>query len=108
MSFDHDAMIALRGLAPKIPRGMISYRWDDTWMPQVPTAQRARLRDLTAHAVVAPSFIAYDIDDLPEPAPLDLKRQLGIPLLTWTVRTPEQRHRAAQYADAIIFEGFEP
>jgi glycerophosphoryl diester phosphodiesterase len=29
-------------------------------------------------------------------------------LLTWTVRTPEQRARAARYADQMIFEGFVP
>jgi glycerophosphoryl diester phosphodiesterase len=30
------------------------------------------------------------------------------PLLTWTVRTPEQRERAARDADQTIFEGFCP
>jgi hypothetical protein len=32
----------------------------------------------------------------------------GCPLLTWTVRTGEQRQRAARYADQMIFEGFRP
>lgn len=108
MSFDHRAMIAVREFAPHIARGLISYRWDDDWMPQVPPAERAKLRDLAYHGAVEPSLIAYDIDDLPEAAPLDLRAQLGIPLFTWTVRTPLQRARAAEYADAIIFEGFEP
>ena len=107
MSFDHRSMASLRTLAPGIPRGLLSYRWDDDWMPLLPTAEKAKLRALTYHAAVAPSFIAYDIDDLPEPAPLDLKQRSGIPLFTWTVRTPEQRERAKLYADAIIFEGFE-
>ena len=31
---------------------------------------------------------------------------LGLPLLTWTVRAPEDRERAARFADQIIFEGF--
>jgi len=108
MSFDHKAMALVRKVAPGIPRGMISYRWDDDWMPQLPASEWAKLRDLAYAGEVAPSFIAYDIDDLPEPAPLDLKQQLAIPLLTWTVRTPEQVARARRYADAIIFEGFEP
>jgi glycerophosphoryl diester phosphodiesterase len=29
-------------------------------------------------------------------------------VLTWTVRTPAQRERAAQWADQMIFEGFQP
>jgi hypothetical protein len=32
----------------------------------------------------------------------------GFPLFTWTVRTPEDRAIAAAWADAPIFEGFEP
>jgi hypothetical protein len=31
-----------------------------------------------------------------------------LPLLTWTVRNPEQRAKAARYADQMIFEGFRP
>ena len=107
MSFDHRSMAAMRSLAPGIPRGLLSYRWDDAWMPQLPAAEKAKLRALAYHSDVAPSFIAYDIDDLPEPAPLELKQRSGIPLFAWTVRTPEQRERAKLYADAIIFEGFE-
>jgi len=108
MSFDHKALIHARKYAPAIARGLLSYRWDDDWMPQLPASEWAKLRDFAYAGEVAPSFIAYDIDDLPEPAPLDLKQQLAIPLLTWTVRTPEQVARARRYADAIIFEGFEP
>ena len=108
MSFDPRSMGAMRRLAPSTPRGLISYRWDDDWMPQIPKAERIKLRDLVYHAEVGASFIAYDIDDLPEPAPLALKAQPGVKLLAWTVRTTEQRDRACRYADAIIFEGFEP
>lgn len=108
MSFDHRSVASFRTLAPLIPRGMISYRWDDGWMPHVPEAERQALRDLDWQDRVMPSFIAYDIDDLPEAAPLELCRRLGIPLFTWTVSTPAQRALAAQLADAIIFEGFEP
>ena len=107
MSFDHRSAAAMRDLSPGVPRGMISYRWDDGWMPDLQAAERQRLRELSYHEQVHPSFIAYDIDDLPDPVPLNLKRALGIPLLAWTVRTPEQRARAKNYADAIIFEGFE-
>ena len=107
MSFDHQAAAAMRALAPDIPRGMISYRWDDEWMPQLTRSEKAKLSALSYHREVAPSFIAYDIDDLPEPAPLALRAELGIPLFAWTVRTPEQRSRAKLCADAIIFEGFE-
>ena len=51
-----------------------------------------------------PDFLAYDIRDLPSRfAAAQLAR--GLPVLTWTVRTADQRARAAQHADAPIAEG---
>ena len=35
------------------------------------------------------------------------RRSQELPLFTWTVRTPRQRARAARWADAPIFEGYE-
>jgi glycerophosphoryl diester phosphodiesterase len=51
-----------------------------------------------------PDFLAYDIRDLPSRF-ATAQRQRGLPVLTWTVRSPEHRERAAQHADAPIAEG---
>lgn len=51
-----------------------------------------------------PDFLAYDVRDLPS-AFAAAQRARGIPLLTWTVRSPELRERAALHADAPIAEG---
>jgi hypothetical protein len=48
------------------------------------------------------------VNELPAPAPWIARHLFGLPLLTWTVRTPEQRERAARHADQMIFEGFRP
>lgn len=50
-----------------------------------------------------PDFLAYDIRDLPSRFAA-AQRARGLPLLTWTVRSPELRARAAVYADAPITE----
>lgn len=50
-----------------------------------------------------PDFIACDVRDLPSPFSI-LARARGLPVLTWTVRTPDERARAAAHADQIIFE----
>jgi glycerophosphoryl diester phosphodiesterase len=55
-----------------------------------------------------PQFVAYWVNDLPAPAPWIARHIFGLPLLTWTVRTAEQRARATRYADQMIFEGFQP
>jgi glycerophosphoryl diester phosphodiesterase len=52
--------------------------------------------------------VAYWVNELPSPAPWIARHIFGLPLLTWTVRTSEQRERAARYADQMIFEGFQP
>ena len=31
---------------------------------------------------------------------------LGLPILTWTVRTEAQRQQAKRWADQMVFEGF--
>jgi glycerophosphoryl diester phosphodiesterase len=48
-------------------------------------------------------FLAYDIRDLPS-ALAGGKRSAGVPVFTWTVRTAEERARAAAQADQIIYE----
>jgi glycerophosphoryl diester phosphodiesterase len=50
-----------------------------------------------------PDFLAYDIRDLPSDVAA-LARFGGTPVYTWTVRTDEDRARAAVHADQIIFE----
>lgn len=51
-----------------------------------------------------PDFLAYDVRDLPSRFAAAQRRR-GLPVLTWTVRSPELRARAAAHADAPIAEG---
>jgi glycerophosphoryl diester phosphodiesterase len=48
-------------------------------------------------------FLAYDIRDLPARFAAR-QRKAGLPVLTWTVRSEEERERAALHADQIIYE----
>jgi glycerophosphoryl diester phosphodiesterase len=109
MSFDPYSLKAFRQAAPLLPRGLVAERFDDAshW-PQLTFGQRVAMRNLLTSAIAWPHFIAYDIDALPALAPLVARFACGLPLLTWTVRTPEERERALRYADAMIFEGMRP
>jgi glycerophosphoryl diester phosphodiesterase len=108
-SFDPDQLMALRERMPNLPRGIIAERRydDDEWAKLTP-AQRADMVDLRHGFRTKPQFVAYWVNELPSLAPWIARNVFGCPLLTWTVRTPEQRERAARYADQIIFEGFVP
>ncbi len=108
MSFDPASMRAMRYLLPHIPRGLIADRFRKEDWPEIPAHYRFALRHLVAASYVAPSFIAYDVHALPASAPLMLRYMLNLPLLTWTVRTAEDRAVAARWTNQMIFEGFDP
>jgi len=109
MSFDPDQLLAVRELAPSLPRGIVAQRtYDDDYWTSLSPAQRQSMVALRHGFQTQPHFVAYWIDQLPAPAPWIARNIFGCPLLTWTVRTPDQRARAARLADQMIFEGFVP
>ena len=108
MSFDPASMTAMRRLAPTLPRGMLADHFTRAGWPKVPLPARLAGRWLLAAPLVLPSFIAYDVNDLPASPPLALRHFLHLPLLAWTVHTEANRATARAWADQIIFEGFDP
>ena len=109
MSFDPDQVLALREFAPKLPRGIVAQRiYDDDYWAKLTKEQRDSMLFLRHGFRTEPHFVAFWVNELPAPAPWIARNIFGCPLLTWTVRTPEQRERAARYADQMIFEGFIP
>jgi glycerophosphoryl diester phosphodiesterase len=109
MSFDPDQVVALRELMPELPRGIVAERtYEAADWPEATPAQREGMLHLRHAFRTRPHFVAFWVDELPAPAPWIARNIFGLPLLTWTVRTPEQRERAARYADQMIFEGFRP
>lgn len=108
MSFDPDSMAAMRDLLPAMPRGIVADRYTDDaeWGFLSPEARR-RLADIADAERVEAAFISFDINGLPSPA-TTLFRDRGGPLICWTVRTTQDRARAAQLTDQITFEGFDP
>jgi glycerophosphoryl diester phosphodiesterase len=109
MSFDPDQVMALRELIPDRPRGIVAqHDYIEADWPEATPAQRVGMRHLRHAFRTRPQFVAYWVNNLPAPAPWIARRIFGLPLLTWTVRTAEQRSRAGRYADQMIFEGFRP
>ena len=109
MSIDPDQVIALREMIPNRPRGIVAERHysAEDW-PEASAAQRREMTHLRHFFRTRPDFVAYWVNELPSPAPWIARHVFGCPLLTWTVRTAEQRQRAARHADQMIFEGFRP
>jgi len=108
MSFDPWLVRTLRLIAPALPRGIVAERYYDDPGWSLTPVQKFGLGNLLHIGQTRPHFVAYWVRDLPALAPLFARNVLGMPLLTWTVRTPAERTRAARWADQMIFEGFRP
>lgn len=108
MSFDPRSVSALRTLAPALVRGLVAERFAGPGnRPGLTRLQRFRMRHLLTAFTVAPHFIAYDVRALPTLA-TQTARALGLPVLTWTVRSEGERAVAERWADQMIFEGWRP
>ena len=109
MSFDPQMIVAIRDVAPGLPRGIVAERHyaHDEWKG-LSAGQRRSLAHLLHAPRTRPHFLAYHVNDLPAAAPLIARAVFGLPLLTWTVRTDDDRRRAARWADQAIFEGWRP
>lgn len=110
MSFDPAMLVAMRSLAPQIPRGIVSGMYEGRdWLPVAMDRERAyRLSHCLEAGEAAPSFIAYHVNDLPTPVTRFAREVVRLPLFAWTVRTPDELRHARLWADAPIFEDCDP
>ncbi len=97
MSFDPRVAHWFAVHSPLTVRGMVM-----TEEGGLTLVRRVRRRLALWHA--RPDFLAYDIRDLPSRFAAAQRRR-GLPVVTWTVNSPEKRARAAVNADAPIVEG---
>jgi glycerophosphoryl diester phosphodiesterase len=108
-SFDPNIVAALRMMAPDVVRGIVAIsRYDHPEWNQISAAQKHAMANLLHFGETQPDFISWHVNDLPLAAPFLCRTALGLPLMTWTVRTAEQREIARQHADQMVFEGFIP
>lgn len=102
-SFDPEIVGWFADHRPDWPRGQLAAnamrRGTGPWL------QRFELSNLKRNHISRPDFIGYAVDALPNAA-CEAARARGLPLIVWTVKTPEQRARARRYADNVIFEGY--
>jgi glycerophosphoryl diester phosphodiesterase len=108
-SFDPDIVAYLRQNAPGITRGFIgeleyASKADSFLTPE----KKHRMANLLDFAEMQPQFLSWRVKDLPC-ASAHLSKLLGnLPVMTWTVRNPEDRAKAEKHADQMVFEGFMP
>jgi glycerophosphoryl diester phosphodiesterase len=96
MSFNPEIIRWFHDHAPKMVRGLVVTEEKAKGLKGRATRHLSLWR-------AKPDFLAYDIRDFPSRFPA-LQRARGLPVLTWTVRTPAQMAIAKLHTDQIIFE----
>ncbi len=104
MSFNPNSVAELARLAPYLPRGLVTSSYDPAHWP-LPQSVCDHLRDIPDFDRVGASFISHEVSDLTRPRVAELKAQ-GVPILCWTVRSPEQEADVRSVADNVTFEGY--
>lgn len=105
MSFNPRMVAHMATLAPDRPRGLTTCAFREQDWPHLPEPVRAHLRAIPDAATVGAGFISHEHVDLDNPRVAELKAQ-GLPILCWTIKTPEQETAARRIADNVTFEGY--
>lgn len=96
MSFDHGLLRDLIELDCPYPLGL--------------TAEGAQPEKFFEHEDAMQmnlDFLSYCVEHLPNPF-VDGLRRHGVPVISWTVRTPEMCRHSEEFALQMTFEGFDP
>lgn len=105
MSFNPHSVAAMAAEAPGVVRGLTSCAFDSREARALPDERRAQLAAIADFNRVGASFISHDWRDLARPRVAALKAE-GVPVLCWTVRSPDIEAKARKLADNITFEGY--
>lgn len=106
MSFNPHSVSALQALAPEVPRGLVTDAFTKTdW--EAPEMRRQSLRKIEGFDRVGACFISHNRRYL-DTEPVSQLKSRGVPVLTWTIRSPEEEAIARAIADNVTFEGYLP
>jgi glycerophosphoryl diester phosphodiesterase len=90
---------------PGVLRGLDSHAYATA--PHLAEEQRRAFARLEHVEIARPHYLALGLDMLPGEAAAR-RRAEGLPVVAWTVRTPDQRAALDGCCDNFIFEGFIP
>jgi glycerophosphoryl diester phosphodiesterase len=107
MSFDPDVLETMRQHSPETVRGIVADRVAAGSWRQLPLPRRLELRHLAHVERSLPHFVSFEAKGLPWP-PVRALRAVGLPVISWTVRSRGEASEARRYSDQITFEGFRP
>ncbi|CAN1556570.1 UgpQ Glycerophosphoryl diester phosphodiesterase [Rhabdaerophilaceae bacterium] len=110
-SFDPAMIVALRDAGVKQPlgvvgMGIISYEYPDFGV--LTAGQKHELANLLHFGQSRPDFLSWHHGDLASAVPYLCRTGIGMPLMSWTIRSQADADLARPHIDQIVFEGFSP
>ena len=107
MSFNPYTVGAFHEAAPEITAGLTTCGYLPEEWPMLDDEMCDHLAQIADFDSVGAEFISHDHDDLGNPAVLALAAR-DVPVLCWTIRSPEAEARARRIAQNITFEDYFP
>jgi glycerophosphoryl diester phosphodiesterase len=105
MSFNPHSVAALADLAPDLPRGLTTENFAPEDWPPVPNARLHELNPIPDFDRVGACFVSHNHAHLDSPA-IQALAQRDVPILCWTIRSPEDEEKARKIAANVTFEGY--
>ncbi len=96
MSFNHQLLEDARKHVPHMPLGLVAEGGDEEYDTHREIAEKCDV-----------DFLSYSIKTLECRFVRDFKKT-GRPIISWTIKSPQDAEKSAKYADQITFEGFTP
>ncbi len=106
MSFNPHSVAEMARLLPDTPRGITTSAYDPAVWTTLTKATCDKLRDIPDLDRTGACFISHEARDLPHRPRVSELKELGLPILCWTIRSPEQEAEARKIADNVTFEGY--
>ncbi|HJU32729.1 MAG TPA: glycerophosphodiester phosphodiesterase family protein [Hyphomicrobiaceae bacterium] len=110
MSFDGAVVSALAKLAPTVPRGPVigAHQLPARWWATPAAAGPVTMARMLGRVPAGSGFLAVEVRILRGTREWMTRNGIDLPLFSWTIRSRRERATAARFADAPIFEGYEP
>jgi glycerophosphoryl diester phosphodiesterase len=105
ISFNPRAIAWFADNRPARLRGLDSSAYHDALNWALSAEERRALAELEHVSLARPHFLGLGLDLLPSPS-ADALRAQGLPVVAWTLRSPEQWARVASHCDNLMFEGY--
>lgn len=108
-SFDPKIIAHWQRLETNIPAGVVGMNdYSHHEYDACSAAEKHAMANLLHFSDSKPDFLSWQVKDLASAVPFLWRTGMGRPLMSWTVRTPENIAMAKTYADQMVFEGFMP